>query len=59
MIYNRWGKSIFETKLIDGQGWDGKYNNVLQPMGVYIYTLEVVFINNMKKNYKGNVTLIR
>ncbi len=58
-IYNRWGENIFTTTSIDGRGWDGKYNGVLQPMGVYIYTIDVVFKNNMKKSFTGNVTLIR
>jgi gliding motility-associated-like protein len=58
-IYNRWGENIFTTTAIDGRGWDGKYNGILQPMGVYVYTIDVVFKNNMKKSFTGNVTLIR
>jgi gliding motility-associated-like protein len=58
-IYNRWGENIFFTDKIDGRGWDGKYNGVPQPMGVYVYVIDVVYINNIKKSYKGNVTLVR
>ncbi|MBL7765569.1 MAG: gliding motility-associated C-terminal domain-containing protein [Chitinophagaceae bacterium] len=58
-IFNRWGEKIFTTSAIDGRGWDGKYNGVLQPMGVYVYTMEVEFINNTRKNFSGNVTLVR
>jgi len=58
-IYNRWGENIFSTTSIDGRGWDGKYNGVPQPLGVYVFVIEVEFINNVRKNYSGNVTLIR
>jgi gliding motility-associated-like protein len=58
-IYNRWGENIFFTDKIDGRGWDGKYNGKLQPIGSYVYVIEAVFDNNMRKTFKGNVTLIR
>lgn len=58
-IYNRWGENIFSTTSIEGRGWDGKYNGVLQPMSAYIYIIDAEFDNNIKKTFKGNVTLIR
>ena len=58
-IFNRWGENIFSTTSIDGRGWDGKYNGVKQPMGVYVFVIEAEYNNNFKKTYKGNVTLIR
>jgi gliding motility-associated-like protein len=58
-IYNRWGENIFTTSSIDGRGWDGKYNGVPQPMGTYVYVMDVEFINSIKKNFKGNMILIR
>jgi gliding motility-associated-like protein len=58
-IYNRWGENIFTTSSIEGRGWDGKYNGVSQLMGVYVYMIEAEFNNNIKKTFKGNVTLVR
>lgn len=58
-IYNRWGENIFTTTAIDGRGWDGKYNSKAQPMGVYVYVMDVEFLNGVKKTFKGNVTLMR
>ncbi|MBL7765797.1 MAG: gliding motility-associated C-terminal domain-containing protein [Chitinophagaceae bacterium] len=58
-IFNRWGEKIFTTAAIDGRGWDGKYNGVPQPVGVFVYVIEVEFINNVRKNFSGNVTLLR
>ncbi|HXS35422.1 MAG TPA: gliding motility-associated C-terminal domain-containing protein [Flavipsychrobacter sp.] len=57
-IFDRWGVKIFETDNTDGRGWDGKFNGIAQPPGVYIYMIEVAFKNEVKQNYKGNVTLI-
>ena len=58
-IFNRWGEKVFTTNAIDGRGWDGKYNAVDQPVGVYVYSIEVEFRNALKKEYNGNVTLVR
>lgn len=58
-IYNRWGENIFTTSNVDGRGWDGKFNNLPQQVGVYVYLIEAEFSNNVKKNFTGNVTLMR
>lgn len=57
-IYNRWGGKIFETANPD-EGWDGKLNGEIQPMGVYIYIVEATLKNGAVVMKKGNVTLIR
>ncbi len=58
-IYDRWGKKVFETNNINGRGWDGNFNGEPQPQGVYVYTIEVTFLNNTREHYQGNVTLLR
>ncbi|MBP6624064.1 MAG: gliding motility-associated C-terminal domain-containing protein [Chitinophagaceae bacterium] len=58
-IYNRWGEKIFSTTSLNGRGWDGKYNGVIQPMDTYIYIIDVMYANQIRKNFKGNVTLVR
>ncbi|PSK95151.1 gliding motility-associated C-terminal domain-containing protein [Taibaiella chishuiensis] len=58
-VVNRWGQKVFETRQIDGRGWDGRFNGTLQPEGVYIYLIKVVFRNGASENYQGNVTLLR
>ena len=58
-IYNRWGENIFTTNAVDGRGWDGKYNGIDQPLGVFVYIINAEFMNNVKKEFKGNVTLLR
>src|SRR5690606_6874856 len=44
-IFNRYGGVIFETENLEGSGWDGRFNGVEQPFGVYVYVIEVVFEN--------------
>lgn len=58
-LYNRWGEKVFYTTSLDGRGWDGKLDGVAQSTGVYVYVIEVEFINNLKKTFQGNVTLVR
>jgi len=58
-IYNRWGAVVFETKNINGRGWDGKMNDKDQPEGVYVYLIKVSFGNGTIENYQGNLTLLR
>lgn len=58
-IYNRWGENVFTTTTVDGRGWDGTYNNKPQPMGAYVYIMDVEFVNGVKKTFKGNTTLVR
>lgn len=58
-IYNRIGQLIFETTDIGSRGWDGRYDGVDQPQGVYIYVMEAGFINGTSEQRQGNVTLLR
>lgn len=57
-IWNRWGQKVFETN-DRSIGWDGKFKGTLQPMDVYVYTLEVKFFDGKKISKKGDITLIR
>jgi gliding motility-associated-like protein len=59
VIYDRWGQELFSTTSIDGRGWDGKYNGVDQPEGVYVYVINATFIDGQKLYRHGNVTLLK
>jgi len=58
-IYNRWGQMVFTTTSLDGRGWDGKFNDVAQPEGVYVYMIDATFKDGQKEHHTGNVTLLR
>ncbi|MBL7719268.1 MAG: PKD domain-containing protein [Flavipsychrobacter sp.] len=59
LIYNRWGQEIYSTTNIEGRGWDGKFNGVDQPQGVYVYVIDVTFKDGRSEHKQGNVTLLR
>lgn len=58
-VFNRWGQVLFETTNPEGRGWDGRYNGKPQPMGVYVYQMDVEFGDERTEIYNGNVTLLR
>jgi len=58
-IFNRWGELVYETRNTDGRGWDGRLNGKDQPVGVYIYLIDVTTKNGRVEHYTGNVTLLR
>ncbi|HET8572547.1 MAG TPA: PKD domain-containing protein [Edaphocola sp.] len=58
-VFNRWGQKMFETTNVNGRGWDGRFNDKEQPVGVYVYLIDVVYKNGRTESYKGNVTLLR
>ncbi len=57
-IYNRYGQVVFQSNT-PYQGWDGNFNGVPQPIGVYAYTLDATFDDGTKTTRKGDITLIR
>lgn len=56
-IYNRWGVLLFETNDIT-VGWNGYYEDVQQPVGVYIYEVQANSISGLF-NIQDILTLIR
>ena len=40
-VFNQWGKMLFQTNRI-AEGWDGYYDNQLQPLASYTWLLEAI-----------------
>ncbi len=63
LIYNRWGKKVFEKNNIlpnDAySGWDGTTNGKNTEMGTYVYTIILEFRDGSSKTYSGTISLIR
>jgi gliding motility-associated-like protein len=59
-IYNRWGELIF-VGANPGDGWDGRFKNVLQLAGTYVYMIEYAYYGQHAKPLlqKGVLTLIK
>ncbi|SDG24904.1 gliding motility-associated C-terminal domain-containing protein [Pedobacter terrae] len=57
-IYTQWGQLIFQSDNV-ANGWDGTFKGVNQPIGVYVYMVDITFSNGTTSMRKGTVTLIR
>jgi len=58
-IYNRWGEIIFHTQDIN-EGWNGVYKGKHSPQGAYTWKIRLQYSENAnRKEYTGNVNLIR
>lgn len=58
-IYNRWGQIIWESN-DPTAAWDGTYHGTIVPAGAYIWRAMVKDIySDKKKEYQGNVNIIR
>lgn len=59
VLFNRWGEVIWETNNAL-EGWDGTYNNMLVPVGVYSWRLSFKSIeNDGRKEMFGFVSVLR
>ena len=57
-IFNRFGQQVFETAT-PGRGWNGKFKNLEQATGVYVYILQLLTLDGRKTLKKGTFALIR
>jgi gliding motility-associated-like protein len=64
-VFDRWGNLLYSEDNIglpDCAGgtilWDGTLNNQDLPAGVYVYIIEIEFIDNVTLVYPGDITLI-
>ena len=62
-IFNRWGVQVYERNDFptsdETVGWDGRFKGELLDTGVYVFLLEMEFINGSVRRYSGDVTLLR
>ena len=57
-IYSRSGRMVYHSKDIN-EGWDGVANGHAQPMGTYVYIVEINDAVKGIQHKKGTITLIR
>ena len=59
MIYDRWGRKVWESNKQFSDAWDGKINGMQAEQGVYQVYLKATTIYGDPISVKGSVTLIR
>lgn len=57
-IFNRSGQIIFETKEAQ-KGWNGRFNGVEQPQGVYVWSFMYISTGGRTRTFKGTTLLLR
>ena len=63
-IYDRWGNLMYDENNLEpnlsGVGdWDGTYRGKKLAPGVFVYLVEIDFIDSRKIIYRGSITLLR
>jgi gliding motility-associated-like protein len=62
-IYDRWGELIYQDQNFlpndDTRGWDGSFRGKACDPGVYVWYVEVEYLDGFREAMKGDVTLIR
>lgn len=61
-IYDRWGELVYNQEDVQsGDGWDGTFmgTNRIMPNGVYVYLVEVLYLDGKKEIRRGGLTLIQ
>jgi gliding motility-associated-like protein len=56
-IFNRWGQQIYASNDIK-EGWNGKFNGVLQNSDVYIYKVKVKTWRDEELKEEGHINLL-
>lgn len=62
-VFDRWGELLYEGRDFQindpSTGWDGTFKGRPMPAGVYVWYLEVRFVDQSIQHYQGHTTLIR
>lgn len=63
-VYDRWGELLYEAKDIPAGdvtsfGWDGRFKGQRLNPGVFLYLVEVKFLDKIDLLYRGDITIIR
>jgi gliding motility-associated-like protein len=58
IIYNRWGKIVFETNDVH-RGWDGTYNSLPQTIGSFVWICNFQLQGEKEEIRKGSMVLLR
>ena len=57
IVYNRWGEMVFESTDIN-IGWDGYYRGQLSPQDVYVWKVDITYVDGFQMSEAGDLTLL-
>ena len=57
-IYDRWGELVFQSNSMDAK-WDGTYKGSPLNSAVFVYTLQVTYMDGREQQQHGNITLVK
>lgn len=58
-VFNIWGEKLYTGSGLEITGWDGTYKGQMVPAGNYIYRIDYVNWEGIKKSSSGSISLIR
>lgn len=62
-VYDRWGGLMYENSSVNlstsSKGWDGTCNGKLVNPGVFVYIIEVEYIDGTRDIRSGDITIVR
>jgi gliding motility-associated-like protein len=58
-IFDRWGEKVFDSGDSQWASWDGTYRGVMQPPGMFVYYVQLTFLDGSQETREGSITLIR
>jgi gliding motility-associated-like protein len=62
-IYDRWGELVFAASDFkpndEAYGWDGKFHGEPMNTGIFVWFMEVQYLDGATDVFKGNFTLLR
>lgn len=71
-VFDRWGNKVYEYSIPEEMstdeaqlvndpnfGWDGNFREEPMGSGIYVWYVEVVYIDGFQKVFKGNTTILR
>jgi gliding motility-associated-like protein len=63
-IFNRWGELVYISNMLDelndlDKGWDGSFKGKTQEVGTYVYYIKGIDADNITREKKGNLTLVK
>ena len=61
-VFDRWGEKIFDAQNLPingNEGWDGTFKGEPMGTGVFVYDIEIEYIDDFVGSFRGDITLLR